>query len=82
MLLGINFLFSILFSLNRSLETNLNAEEANELGSQYSSSFVVGFSQPDEAHFIPRNLSPKEISFVLICTAFCLMHPTGRSPSP
>ena len=31
MLLGANFLFLILFSLNGSLETNLNAGEANEL---------------------------------------------------
>lgn len=46
MLLGANFLFLILFSLNGSLETKLNAGEANKLSPQDSSNFIVELSQP------------------------------------
>lgn len=46
MLLGANFLFLTLFSLNGSLETILNAGEANELSPQDSSDFTIGLSQP------------------------------------
>lgn len=46
MLLGANFLFFTLFSLNGSLETSLNPGEASELGPHDSSNFIVGFNQP------------------------------------
>jgi hypothetical protein len=45
MLLGAYFLFLILFSMNGSLETNINAAEASELSPQDSSDFIVGFSR-------------------------------------
>lgn len=46
MLLGENFLFLILFSLNGSLESNPNAGETNELSPQESSGFIVEFRWP------------------------------------
>lgn len=55
MLLGANFLFLILFSLNGSLETSLNAGEANELNPQHGSSFRAGLSSPAEACVILSN---------------------------
>lgn len=82
MLLGVNFLFLILFSLNGSPETNPNAGEGKELSPQDSSVPQLGSAGPVEAHIILSNpRSSLRDPFCVDLNSICLMHPTGRGPS-